>query len=87
MATTVKLSDKSYAYAEGLVREGRFGSIEQAVEEGLHQLLQELNADEEDAATNEAIRQGLADADAGRVVDGEVVLERLLRRYRQSDAA
>ncbi|WP_374943447.1 type II toxin-antitoxin system ParD family antitoxin [Sphingomonas sp.] len=81
MATMVKLDDEWQAYAEELVHDGRFASVEQAVEAGLRQ----IQADSEPPLAPHviaAIQRGLADADAGRVRDADEVFDRLTAKYR-----
>jgi Arc/MetJ-type ribon-helix-helix transcriptional regulator len=81
MATIVKLDDEWQSYAEELVREGLFVSVEQAVEAGLRQIQSNFDDDlsPEDWA---AIDEGLTDIDAGRVRDADVVFDELLAELR-----
>lgn len=77
MATMVKLDDEWQAYAEEVVRDGVFASVEQAVEAGLRQ----IQADREPPLAPHvlaAIEEGLADIDAGRVRDADEVFDELI---------
>ena len=83
MATTsVKLADEWNTYAEGLVRDGHFASIEQAVEAGLRQIQADMENDDLSPEDWAAIDEGLADGDAGRVRDADEVFDELLAKLR-----
>lgn len=83
---TVTISDRAKADAEELVREGRFETVDQAVEAGLRWLRDPwvdeiVDLDDLDPETRAAVEQGLADADAGRVRDGHEVFAELIAKY------
>lgn len=89
MTISVTISEAAKARADALVLSGRYDSIEQAVEAGLHYLQEGWidGAVDLDALSPEdraAVEEGLADVEAGRVEDAEVVFERLLARYRDA---
>lgn len=83
---TVVLSEQAKVDAEELVREGRFDTVDQAVAAGLRSLRDPwvdeiVDLDELDPETRAAVERGIADADAGRVTDGDVVFDRLIAKY------
>ncbi len=82
MATSVKLADEWHTYAAGLVRDGHFASIEQAVEAGLRQIQADMQDDDLSLEDWAAIDEGLADIDAGRVHDADEVFDELLAELR-----
>ncbi len=86
MAATVMLSDQARTDAEELVREGRFETLDQAVEAGLRFLRdpwvdEEVDLDDLDPETRAAVERGLADIDAGRVIPAEQVFAELKARF------
>ncbi len=83
---TVVLSDQAKADAEQLIRDGRFETLGEAIEAGLHFLRnpwidEEVDVDDLDPETRAAVERGIADADAGRVTDANVVFDRLSAKY------
>ena len=83
---TVVLSDQAKADAEQLIRDGRFETLGEAIEAGLHVLRnpwidEEVDVDDLDPETRAAVERGIADADAGRVTDANVVFDRLSAKY------
>jgi predicted transcriptional regulator len=87
MASVITISDEAKAVAEQLVREGRFGSIDQAFEAGIHHLVewddQAVDLDDLSPEDRAAVEEGLADIEAGRVHDADEVFESLRERLRQ----
>ena len=83
MATIViELDDELRAYVDGLIESGRYGSTEEVVTAGVRLIQAEDGAfSAEDWA---AIEKGLADDDAGKVVDAEELFDRLQAMARQS---
>jgi antitoxin ParD1/3/4 len=61
-----------------LVRDGRYNSKSEVLREGVR-LVQEREA--RLRALNEALDEGLADIEAGRVVDADEVFDRLEAKY------
>lgn len=86
MATMVTISDQAKADAEALVGEGRFQTVDEAVEAGLYFLRnpwidEKVDLDELNPETRAAIEEGIADADAGRVRDAADVFDELIAKY------
>lgn len=78
MASSVNLGDQLEAFITDAVKRGRYGSRSEVLREGVR-LVQEREAQLE--KIKEAVARGIADAEAGRVTDAEVVFERLIRKY------
>ena len=83
---TISVSDQAIADAEGLVREGRYETVNDAIEAGLYFLChpwidEEVDLDDLDPETRAAVEEGIADADAGRAIDADIVFDRLLAKY------
>ena len=83
---TITISDQAKADAEELVREGRFETVDAAVEAALHffrnpWIDEVVDLDDLDPETRAAVEEGLADADAGRVRDASEVFDELIARY------
>ena len=81
MATVITLDDDVQAKVESMVRSGRFASTEDAIRASVMLLDDDLLDDELTPEDLAAIDEGLADIDAGRVVDAETVFERLTAKY------
>ena len=87
MATTIDLDRQTLGELDDLVASGRFASREDVVREAVR-LLQEregvdeaVDLDSLDPETRAAVEAGLADIEAGRTEDAEVVFARLQERY------
>ena len=86
MAETIRLEDATIRLLDTFVASGRFASREEGVREAIR-LLEEDSGDAAvdwdalDPATLGALEEGLADADAGRTEDAEIVFARLRARY------
>ena len=78
MASSVNLGDQLEAFITDAVKNGRYGSRSEVMREGVR-LVQER--EKRLAKLDAALMKGLADADAGRVTDAEVVFDRLIRKY------
>lgn len=78
MASSVNLGEKLEAAVDALIRAGRYGSRSEVLREGVR-LVQEREA--KLARFETEIMRGLADVEAGRSEDAEVVLKRLRRKY------
>jgi antitoxin ParD1/3/4 len=87
MATVLKLDPATLSDLDELVASGRFASREDALREGLRLVHEQgwtdeaVDLDSLDPATRAAVEGGLADIDAGRTEDAEVVFARLRERY------
>ena len=81
MTTVITLDDDVQAKVESMVRSGRFASTEDAIRASVMLLHDDLLDDELTPEDLAAIDEGLADIDAGRVVDAETVFERLTAKY------
>lgn len=86
MATVVTISDEARAYADGLVREGRYETLDQAVEAGVWGLQdhwddEAVELDDLSPEDRAAVEEGLADIAAGRTVPAEQVFAELKARY------
>ena len=86
MTTMVAISDAAKACADQLVLEGRFETLEQAIEAGLHWLQnpwfdEEVDLDDLPLEDREAVEEGLADIAAGRTIPAEQVFAELEARY------
>lgn len=84
MASSVDLGKQLEGVVTRLVADGRYNSRSEVMREGVR-LIHERET--RLAALNAAIARGLADVDAGRVVDLDEAAERLARRYAGEDAA
>lgn len=82
MATKLDLGAEFEAKVDALVAQGRFASREDVVREGLR-LIEERDAEtaRQRADLLAKIDAGLADADAGNLIDADEVFDRLKRRY------
>jgi antitoxin ParD1/3/4 len=78
MASSVNLGDQLEAFITDAVKNGRYGSRTEVLREGVR-LVQEREKQLEKIKA--AVAQGIADADAGRVTDAEIVFDRLIRKY------
>lgn len=87
MATQLKLDPDTEALIDDLMANGRFASREDVVREGIRLVRkndwtdQEVDLDSLDPETRAAIEAGLADVEAGRVEDADIVFARLRERY------
>jgi antitoxin ParD1/3/4 len=79
MANSVELGAKLEKVVAGLVKRGRYNSKSEVLREGVR-LVQER--EKRLAALHAAIREGLADAEAGRLIPAEEVFGRLKAKYR-----
>ncbi|MFC5343953.1 type II toxin-antitoxin system ParD family antitoxin [Brevundimonas staleyi] len=84
MASSVDLGKQLEGVVTRLVADGRYNSRSEVMREGVR-LIHERET--RLAALDAAISRGLADADAGRVVDIDEAARRLDRRYSGGDAA
>lgn len=78
MASSVNLGNRLEGVVDDLVKSGRYGSRSEVLREGIR-LVQEREA--RLTALDAAIMKGVADADAGRVFDLDVVAEELDRKF------
>jgi antitoxin ParD1/3/4 len=78
MASSVNLGDQLEAFITDAVKTGRYGSRSEVLREGVR-LVQEREA--KLAQLDAALMRGVADSEAGRVEDLEVVTDRLRRKY------
>jgi antitoxin ParD1/3/4 len=78
MASSVNLGEQLEAFITDAVKNGRYGSRSEVLREGVR-LVQEREKRLEKIKA--AVAQGIADADAGRVTDAEIVFDRLIRKY------
>lgn len=83
MASSVNLGQQLEGVVDDLVKAGRYGSRSEVLREGIR-LVQEREA--RLAALDAAIMRGVADCEAGRVFDLDVVAEELDRRYAAMEA-
>lgn len=86
MGISVTISEAAKARADALVLSGRYDSVDEAVEAGLRRLEDyeedvEVDLDDLPPEHRAAVERGLADAEAGRLVDGEQFLSRLIAKY------
>jgi Arc/MetJ-type ribon-helix-helix transcriptional regulator len=85
MTISVVISEAAKAHAEALVSSGRYESLEEAVEAAIWQLEdwedEEVDLDSLSAEHRAAVEEGLADIEAGRVVDGETFFAELIAKY------
>jgi antitoxin ParD1/3/4 len=78
MPSSVNLGEKLESVVDGLVRNGRFGSRSEVLREGVR-MVQER--ERYNAYVEQAVAEGLADIDAGRVYDADAVFEELRARF------
>lgn len=78
MASSVNLGKQLEAFITDAVKNGRYGSRSEVLREGVR-LVQER--EQRLAKLDEALLRGVADGDAGRVTDAEIVFDRLIRKY------
>lgn len=78
MASSVNLGEQLEAFITEAVKNGRYGSRSEVLREGVR-LVQEREA--RLAELDTALKEGIADADAGRVTDAGIVFDRLIRKY------
>ena len=83
MSTQLNLGSDFEAKVDALVAQGRFASREDVVREGLR-LIEERDAETERQRADlwAKLDEGLADVEAGRLLDAEEVFDRLQERYR-----
>jgi antitoxin ParD1/3/4 len=86
MTISVTISDAAKARADALVLSGRYESIEQAIEAGLHYLQEGwidevVDLDDLSPEDRAAVEEGLADSEAGRVIPADDVFDRLIAKY------
>lgn len=82
VATKLDLGAEFEAKVDALVAQGRFASREDVVREGLR-LIEERDAETERQRADliARVEAGLAQADAGELIDAEDVLDHLEQRY------
>lgn len=80
MPSSVNLGENLEGVVDDLVKNGRFGSRSEVLREGVR-LVQER--ERYNAYVERAITEGLADIDAGRVYDADVVFQELRARFEQ----
>lgn len=78
MPSSVNLGEQLEAFITDAVKNGRYGSRSEVLREGVR-LVQER--EKRLAKLDEALLKGIADGDAGRVTDAEIVFDRLIRKY------
>lgn len=78
MPSSVNLGEQLEAFITEAIRNGRYGSRSEVLREGVR-LVQEREA--RLAELDQGLLRGVADAEAGRLTDAELVFERLLRKY------
>lgn len=78
MAISAELGSQLEAFVTQLVESGRYNSKSEVLREGVR-IIQDRET--KLAAMHASIERGLADADAGRVIDAEVVFDRLEAKY------
>jgi antitoxin ParD1/3/4 len=78
MPSSVNLGKTLETVVDGLVKNGRFGSRSEVLREGVR-LVQER--ERYNAYVEQALAEGLADVDAGRVYDSEIVFAELRSRF------
>ena len=84
MATSVNLGDRLEAFISDAVKTGRYGSRSEVLREGVR-LVQEREA--QLARLRAEIQKGIADADAGRVVDADEAFDEIERMLDDIEAA
>jgi antitoxin ParD1/3/4 len=78
MPSSVNLGEQLEAFVAEAVETGRYGSRSEVLREGVR-LVQERET--QLAKLREAVARGIADAEAGRVTDAEIVFDRLIPKY------
>ena len=78
MPSSVNLGEQLEAFISEAVKNGRYGSRSEVLREGVR-LVQEREKRLE--KLDEALSRGLADIEAGRAEDAELVFQRLIRKY------
>jgi antitoxin ParD1/3/4 len=78
MASSVNLGEQLEAFITDAVKNGRYGSRSEVLREGVR-LVQER--EQRLAKLRAALLEGIADADAGRVTDADIVFDRLIREF------
>jgi antitoxin ParD1/3/4 len=73
----VELSTEAQAFLRRQIERGKYATEAEVVEEGLRALAER----DEYEATVAAVRQGVADAEAGRVYTVKEVFDRLYEKY------
>lgn len=86
MTIMVAISEAAKASADALVASGRFSTVEQAIEASLNffkegWIDEEVDLDDLSPEDRAAVEEGLADIEAGRVVDADEVFDRLIAKY------
>lgn len=79
MASSVDLGNRLEKFVTRLVKSGRYHSKSEVLREGVR-LIQEREA--KLTALDDAIAQGIADAEAGRVKPMKKVFDRMVNEYR-----
>ena len=77
MASSVNLGEQLEAFINQAVRNGRYGSRSEVLREGVR-LVQERETRLEEL--DRALARGLADIEAGRVEDADLVFEQVIAR-------
>jgi antitoxin ParD1/3/4 len=78
MASSVNLGEQLEAFITDAVKNGRYGSRSEVLREGVRLVQERENQLEKVKA---AVARGIADAEAGRVIDAEIAFDRLIRRF------
>jgi antitoxin ParD1/3/4 len=78
MPSSVNLGEKLESVVDDLVKNGRFGSRSEVLREGVRMVEER---ERYNAYVEQAIAEGLADIDAGRVYDADTVFEELRARF------
>jgi antitoxin ParD1/3/4 len=76
--SSVNLGEQLEAFITEAVKTGRYGSRSEVLREGVR-LVQER--EQRLAKLDAALSKGVADGEAGRVTDAEIVFDRLIRKY------
>ncbi len=78
MPSSYTLGAHFESFVQGQLASGRYASASEVVRDGLR-LLEER--EKRRAALHQALREGLADAEAGRIHDADAVFDELTARY------
>lgn len=85
MTIMVAISETAKAQADALVSSGMYESIGEAIEAALSRLEpwddEIVDLDDLSPEDRAAVEEGLADIEAGRVVDGETFFAELIAKY------
>jgi antitoxin ParD1/3/4 len=81
--SSVNLGDKLEAFISQAVRNGRYGSRSEVLREGVRMIQEREKRLEQ---LDQALAQGLADIEAGRIEDADLVFERLIARLDERSA-